>query len=62
VEALFVAPLHYGFVFFGWMARGLCGLLCQIIEEIGNIAGPAAASFATRIATLRLYVQLAFLQ
>ena len=40
MEELFVAPLHYGFVFFGWMALGLCGLLLQIFEDIGNLVGP----------------------
>lgn len=40
MEELFVAPLHYGFVFFGWMALGLCGLLCQIFDDIGGLVGP----------------------
>jgi methane/ammonia monooxygenase subunit C len=41
MEELFVAPLHYGFVFFGWMALGLCGLLCQIFDDIGSHVGPS---------------------
>ena len=41
MEELFVAPLHYGFVFFGWMALGLCGLLSQIFERLSDLAGPA---------------------
>ncbi len=39
-EELFVAPLHYGFVFFGWMALGVCGLLCQICDDIGGLLEP----------------------
>jgi len=27
MEELFVAPLHYGFVFFGWSALGVLGVL-----------------------------------
>jgi hypothetical protein len=27
MEELFVAPLHYGFVFFGWAALGVLGVL-----------------------------------
>jgi methane/ammonia monooxygenase subunit C len=41
MEELFVAPLHYGFVFFGWMALGLCGLLSQIFDRLSEIAAPA---------------------
>ena len=40
MEELFVAPLHYGFVFFGWMALGILGTLLQVF-----------ASFATTIGT-----------
>jgi len=39
MEELFVAPLHYGFVFFGWFALGLLGLLRQIFEDLANIMG-----------------------
>jgi len=27
MEELFVAPLHYGFVFFGWAALGIMGVV-----------------------------------
>jgi ammonia monooxygenase/methane monooxygenase subunit C len=40
MEEVFVAPLHYGFVFFGWMVLGLCGLLCQIFDDICWTFGP----------------------
>jgi methane/ammonia monooxygenase subunit C len=44
MEELFVAPLHYGFVFFGWMALGLMGLLSQIFGRLSEMAGPALKS------------------
>jgi methane/ammonia monooxygenase subunit C len=37
MEELFVAPLHYGFVFFGWAALGLLGVVnieCQAIAKL----------------------------
>lgn len=37
MEELFVAPLHYGFVFFGWFALGLCGLIYQLMGRIGEL-------------------------
>jgi len=37
MEELFVAPLHYGFVFFGWFALGLCGLIYQLMDRITGL-------------------------
>jgi methane/ammonia monooxygenase subunit C len=37
MEELFVAPLHYGFVFFGWMALGAMGLFLQIFMRMGEL-------------------------
>ena len=31
MEELFVAPLHYGFVFFGWFALGVGGVVYQLM-------------------------------
>ena len=39
MEELFVAPLHYGFVFFGWFALGILGLFLQIFDDLSNIVG-----------------------
>jgi methane/ammonia monooxygenase subunit C len=40
MEELFVAPLHYGFVFFGWFAFAACGVFVQIFRRIAEICGP----------------------
>jgi methane/ammonia monooxygenase subunit C len=37
MEELFVAPLHYGFVFFGWAALGVLGVLNIEIESLGKL-------------------------
>jgi methane/ammonia monooxygenase subunit C len=37
MEELFVAPLHYGFVFFGWMALGAMGLFVQIFTRMSEL-------------------------
>jgi methane/ammonia monooxygenase subunit C len=39
MEELFVAPLHYGFVFFGWMALSILGLLLQVFASFANLIG-----------------------
>lgn len=39
MEELFVAPLHYGFVFFGWFALGILGLFCQIFDDLAGLIG-----------------------
>lgn len=39
MEELFVAPLHYGFVFFGWMALSILGLLLQVFASFANLMG-----------------------
>lgn len=33
MEELFVAPLHYGFVIFGWLALAILGVLLQVFES-----------------------------
>ena len=37
MEELFVAPLHYGFVFFGWFALGATGVVGQIFNRMGEL-------------------------
>jgi methane/ammonia monooxygenase subunit C len=39
MEELFVAPLHYGFVFFGWFALGVLGTALQVFASIANLIG-----------------------
>jgi methane/ammonia monooxygenase subunit C len=39
MEELFVAPLHYGFVFFGWLALAIAGVLLQVFASFGNVIG-----------------------
>jgi methane/ammonia monooxygenase subunit C len=43
MEELFVAPLHYGFVFFGWMALGAMGLFSQIWGRMAELLKPELA-------------------
>jgi hypothetical protein len=35
----FVAPLHWGFVFFGWMALGVFGVVLQILGRVHALLG-----------------------
>lgn len=42
MEELFVAPLHYGFVFFGWFALGILGLFVQIFDNLSELIGKDA--------------------
>jgi methane/ammonia monooxygenase subunit C len=37
MEELFVAPLHYGFVFFGWSALGVLGVLNIEIAALAKL-------------------------
>jgi methane/ammonia monooxygenase subunit C len=39
MEELFVAPLHYGFVFFGWMVLGILGVFLQIFDDLSRLIG-----------------------
>ncbi|ATQ66668.1 MULTISPECIES: bacterial ammonia monooxygenase, subunit AmoC [Methylosinus] len=39
MEELFVAPLHWGFVFFGWMALGVFGVVLQILMGVKRLIG-----------------------
>jgi len=39
MEELFVAPLHYGFVIFGWMALAILGVLHHEMEAISGLIG-----------------------
>ena len=39
MEELFVAPLHYGFVIFGWFALSITGVLLQVFASFGNLIG-----------------------
>ncbi len=39
MEELFVAPLHYGFVFFGWFTLGVLGVLLQSLACFANLIG-----------------------
>ena len=39
MEELFVAPLHWGFVFFGWMALGVFGVVLQILAGVKRLIG-----------------------
>lgn len=43
MEELFVAPLHYGFVFFGWAALGVLGILNIEIEKLTELIGSELA-------------------
>jgi len=39
MEELFVAPLHWGFVFFGWMALGVFGVVLQLLMNVQRLIG-----------------------
>ncbi len=39
MEELFVAPLHYGFVFFGWMVLAVLGVTLQIMSRLKELMG-----------------------
>jgi methane/ammonia monooxygenase subunit C len=37
MEELFVAPLHYGFVFFGWAALAVMGVVNTEVQAIAKL-------------------------
>ncbi|MDD2770053.1 MAG: methane monooxygenase/ammonia monooxygenase subunit C [Methylococcus sp.] len=37
MEELFVAPLHYGFVIFGWLALAVMGALTQTFYSFTHL-------------------------
>jgi len=37
MEELFVAPLHYGFVFFGWATLGVLGVVNTEVAAISKL-------------------------
>ncbi|TAN53593.1 MAG: methane monooxygenase/ammonia monooxygenase subunit C, partial [Methylococcaceae bacterium] len=39
MEELFVAPLHYGFVIFGWLALAVMGVVLQIMDSLNPLMG-----------------------
>lgn len=39
MEELFVAPLHFGFVFFGWATLGILGILNIEVELLAKLLG-----------------------
>ena len=47
MEELFVAPLHWGFVFFGWMALGVFGVVLQILARIHALVGKEGVALLT---------------
>ena len=47
MEELFVAPLHWGFVFFGWMALGVFGVVLQILGRVHALVGREGVNLLT---------------
>jgi methane/ammonia monooxygenase subunit C len=43
MEEWFSAPLHWGFVVFGWTALALGGLVLQLVARMGQLMGLASA-------------------
>jgi methane/ammonia monooxygenase subunit C len=39
MEELFVAPLHYGFVVFGWFALAVLGVCAQVMDSFRQLIG-----------------------
>jgi len=39
MEELFVAPLHYGFVIFGWLALAIMGVWLQVLGSFASVIG-----------------------
>jgi methane/ammonia monooxygenase subunit C len=37
MEELFVAPLHWGFVFFGWFSLAVFGVTLQILGRVREL-------------------------
>jgi methane/ammonia monooxygenase subunit C len=47
MEELFVAPLHWGFVFFGWMALGVFGVVLQLLINVQRLIGKEGVALLT---------------
>jgi methane/ammonia monooxygenase subunit C len=39
MEELFVAPLHYGFVIFGWLALAIMGVWLHTLASFATLIG-----------------------
>jgi methane/ammonia monooxygenase subunit C len=46
MEEGFASPVHWGFVFFGWMSLGVFGVTLQILARIRELVGATDASRA----------------
>jgi methane/ammonia monooxygenase subunit C len=44
MKVLFVARLHWGFVFFGWMALGVFGAVLQLLLNVHRLLGKEGAA------------------
>jgi len=44
MEEIFASPLHWGFVFFGWMALAVFGVALTILGRIRELLGPDGVS------------------
>ena len=47
MEELFVAPLHWGFVFFGWMALAVFGVVLQLLARVRALIGAEGVALLT---------------
>ncbi len=47
MEELFVAPLHWGFVFFGWMALAVFGVVLQLLARVRALIGTEGVALLT---------------
>ncbi|WP_159726922.1 bacterial ammonia monooxygenase, subunit AmoC [Methylosinus sp. Ce-a6] len=50
MEELFVAPLHWGFVFFGWMVLAVFGVVLQILVGLRRLLGEEAVKALSNVA------------
>lgn len=50
MEELFVAPLHWGFVFFGWMVLAVFGVVLQILAGLRRLLGEEAVKALSNVA------------
>ena len=48
MEELFVAPLHYGFVIFGWLALAIMGVLLQLLLNVDRLLGKEGVALLTQ--------------
>ena len=44
----FAGPLHWGFVFFGWMTLGVFGVTLQMLARLRELMGPEACAVLLR--------------